>query len=980
MYWLLSTLIIIVMIAALAIADSSIVPVNSLLSLTSSADELWLIAFSILLIFISQRHRLATSLLPVQHSHHIKTPAVRGFLWGLIRRLALGILALCLLVGSALQALSQYQQAETTKITAAMRVQALVTIEGISDSVYDTASASGYRQVATIEYITPMVANLSAADLQSITLEQLIENSLSNLDDIADINHEELNPLHKTDNQNITANPQHRILLSAYPKTGKKKEDLAAVNSLQPGDKVVMTLRLSPLDTSEQAMSNPTGFDSYRWLRGRHIDGMGTIMGVGATVDDSAAMAPSPSYIQALRIFIDKGRWQLRQHFYHDWSAQTLPQQQASAVTLSLLTGDRSLINSDTKALYQLAGISHLLAISGTHVLFLAIMLAGVSVLIFNRFTPALYRYLPRWQVRWVVMISAAFIYALFTGFDVPAARTAWMLLVIGMVRLSLLPLSTMRVLLALAVLMAWADPYVLWQAGYWLSFIAVALILKYDDERYGENQNNSATDTPAMQQRTTQNLKQKRALWQTKGGVLVKRLFKLQCWLFIALLPITLLLFGKASLWGLLINLFAIGLFGWVIVPLNLLAGLFYLFLPSIADSLWTLVGAIVATLHELIAWLTALPALQGAWLYTPMNTAIVCMAFLLLLPWLLPRGLLNRWLAVPPLALLMMTVYAHQQTLSVTPSLYILPTGDDYLSVAVLHYPSSNAVNSEGSSRDINWLFLADHRPSTERTMPSALSAERLSALIEQQLRTLSINKLEGVVVQTSSPLLAQAVLQFTQKLPTNHYWQAGRPLVQDTPLTATQSIISAQDCIQGKKWHSNQDELTLQVLTGWRDIDDASVWDCSVALDSKQPLRVLHYNAAEPMQPLVLDGQRLASTINIADASNEKAIKGMTVSTQNTPSRLILDAATHQRVWQLWALLCANNAALSDNAVQQTKWLGHSTSRVSSSLLLSQKVDEVVTYDKKSLDAALTVMDSPYINNISNNNADTDSSTDP
>src|SRR5690606_32398164 len=79
-------------------------------------------------------------------------------------------------------------------------------------------------------------------------------------------------------------------------------------------------------------------------------------------------------------------------------------------------------------------------------------------------------------------MMSASFIYALFTGFDVPAARTAWMLLAIGLIRLTLLPISTMRILLALAVLMAWLDPYVLWQAGYWLSFIAVALLLKYED------------------------------------------------------------------------------------------------------------------------------------------------------------------------------------------------------------------------------------------------------------------------------------------------------------------------------------------------------------------------------------------------------------------------------------------------------------------------------------------------------------------
>ena len=64
--------------------------------------------------------------------------------------------------------------------------------------------------------------------------------------------------------------------------------------------------------------------------------------------------------------------------------------------------------------------------------MFLAIVLAGAAVMIVNQLYPALYRYVPRWQVRWWVMIGAAFVYALFTGFDVPAARTAWMLFAIG--------------------------------------------------------------------------------------------------------------------------------------------------------------------------------------------------------------------------------------------------------------------------------------------------------------------------------------------------------------------------------------------------------------------------------------------------------------------------------------------------------------------------------------------------------------------
>ncbi|WP_351061141.1 hypothetical protein, partial [Psychrobacter sp. TB20-MNA-CIBAN-0197] len=83
---------------------------------------------------------------------------------------------------------------------------------------------------------------------------------------------------------------------------------------------------------------------------------------------------------------------------------------------------------------------------------------------------------------------------------------------------------------------------------------------------------------------------------------------------------------------------------------------------------------------------------------------------------------------LALPPLTLLMMTVYANQQSLSTSPTLYVLPTGDRYISAAVLQYPIMNEVGGIGgkynkaqSAKDsVSWLFLADHRPNATRTMP--------------------------------------------------------------------------------------------------------------------------------------------------------------------------------------------------------------------------------------------------------------------
>ena len=961
MYWLIVGLILIVMIGVLAVADSMPMSLDSsLLGFTSNASLfLFLTILSIILVLALQFTTPSASHLESSQTSSNILP--RRFFRVITYILAV-MLATGLIIGSALQAISSHQQAKATEVVEPMRVQALVTIEGVSDSVYDASATSGYRQVAIISQLSPLVNDLSAQDLDKITDRYVVNNKNS----LSDSN-SPYNPAHKYSSENAT----YRILLSAYPKNpsksslGKPSNDsqLTRLNHLKPGDQLFMSLALAPLATAEQTINNPSGFDSYRWLKARHVDGVANILATGTmTVPEvnSTSVFSDNSYLHNFRTRIDQGRWQLRQHFYEGWSERSMIDQQARAVTLSLLTGDRSLIDRDTKDLYQLAGISHLLAISGTHILFLAIMLSAGAVFLFDRLYPMVYRAVPRWQLRWGVMVGAAFVYALFTGFDVPAARTAWMLLALGLVRLTLRPISTIRVLFALAVLMAWHDPYVLWQAGYWLSFIAVALLLKYED-----------TSNRDAQSDTTHNASLVSAFSKRVRDT-SKRLFKLQFWLFITLLPITLLLFGKASLWGLIINLFAIGLFGWVIVPLNLLAGLCYLLSPTIADSIWTLVSTIVAHLHELIIWLTSLPSLSKAWLYTPVNTAIVLMVLLSLVPWLLPRGFVSRWLALPPLTLLMMTVYANQQVSKTIPTLYILPTGDRYVSAVLLQYPNGSNERTN-KNKNINWLLLADHRPTNLRTMPSKLTSDKLSEIIEQQLGSLSADALEGIIVQSGdagltttlnsdgehikpdikqSEVLPMSVAKLAARVPIGQYWQAGRSDRWGSLQQAYQTInhsegrlgVNTQPCEQGTTWQLPNGELTIQALTGWSKVGDTSVWDCTIAIDTSLPIQILKYDASQPLKSL-------PSTIQTRISNDYSTVQQIEDST----SRLILNADTHQRVWQMWSLLCPAEAFNNQTLLNAT-WLGHSESQITTEILKQQGIDTIITYDDKGLEAAL------------------------
>ena len=398
----------------------------------------------------------------------------------------------------------------------------------------------------------------------------------------------------------------------------------------------------------------------------------------------------------------------------------------------------------------------------------------------------------------------------------------------------------------------------------------------------------------------------------------------------------------------------------------------------------------------------------------------AILLMVLLAMLPWLLPRGLISRWLVLPPLTLLVMTVYANQQSLTTIPTLYVLPTGDQYVSAVLLQYPVINNENvhkdnnkraaAKGiNKKNVSWLFLADHRPDTVRTMPSTLTADKLSATLEQQLRSLSIKRLEGIVVQSSSAaltatlstssiskskslkansfktnnsepsnseLLPMTVAQLSQRFPTAQYWQAGRserwPERQrayqvasqsDQAKTKTHTTISAQGCEQGKIWQLMNGDLTVQAITGWSKINDASVWDCTLAIDSRLPIQVISYNAARPLKSLPSKVQTLQSDI-----------EAPTPQAKNAQSRLILNADTHPRVWQMWSLLCSieyndKNTNLNntlDNAVNSTTWLGHSTSHISTEVISQQQIHEIITYDNKPLDAALAfnadIKDSP------------------
>ena len=218
------------------------------------------------------------------------------------------------------------------------------------------------------------------------------------------------------DSSSATPPPPLTALISANIKDNPDWE--ATLSQLKPGMQLNVKLQLEPIakpkPTSLPSNAKPLmlGFDEAQWLRQRGVQAKGVIIGIEKT---SIHEFNVTHVKDRMVIAIEQLRWQLRQKILANLhttmlkqstsivtskntdiaqtafqtsgqsSGQTSSQSsiqsaiQSHAILLGLLTGDKSLMDSDVKNRYQVTGISHLLAISGPHVLMLA---AIVSVFV----------------------------------------------------------------------------------------------------------------------------------------------------------------------------------------------------------------------------------------------------------------------------------------------------------------------------------------------------------------------------------------------------------------------------------------------------------------------------------------------------------------------------------------------------------------------------------------------------------------------
>ncbi|HEY4316543.1 MAG TPA: DNA internalization-related competence protein ComEC/Rec2 [Herbaspirillum sp.] len=400
------------------------------------------------------------------------------------------------------------------------------------------------------------------------------------------------------------------------------REGTPSVPPIAPGQRWQFTVRL----TRPHGNANPDGFDAELRMLERGIGAGGYVrIGPATPARLLKAFVPHPSYA------LQRMRACLRAKIL-----AALPVQAPHAgVMVALVIGEQRAIQKSDWNVFRRTGVSHLVAISGLHIM----MVAGL----FGRLTLALWRrsfglggrlamplplYLPAQKAAMLASVLAAMIYVALAGFGIPAQRALTMLTVVALAfwlgRISSPPQVLGMALGAVLLL----DPWALLWPGFHLSFAAVGIILYAGFGRTVQHPaSGSSSSVPSS-------FSVNAFLCGLVSGA------RTQWAVSVGLLPLTILLFAQYSLIGPFANAVAIPVVTLLVVPLALLGAA----LPApLAGLALGLAHGMFSGVFYWLEWLAGLPI--AVW-HTPLPgwpLFLAALAGTLLL--LAPRGWPLRW-----------------------------------------------------------------------------------------------------------------------------------------------------------------------------------------------------------------------------------------------------------------------------------------------------------------------------------------------
>jgi competence protein ComEC len=304
----------------------------------------------------------------------------------------------------------------------------------------------------------------------------------------------------------------------------------------------------------------------------------------------------------------------------------------AAALVTALAIGERYRFSERHWADFRRTGTSHLVAVSGMHIAMLGVLVFAVLRALWIRLPQPLASY--DLEVASVGGLASTAYYAALTGLAIPAQRTLLMIAVALALLVSRRAVGPFQVLAAsLLAALVW-DPFAPLTASFWLSFVAVAILLALSAAR----RIRSGADTRVR-----------------RASRAVVEIGALQWSIGCALLPLTAVFFGEISAIGPVVNLVAIPLFNLVLVPLTLLATLLLqvdalaaTLAPPLLHAVGWLAAQTAAGLHALASQPFAAVAVPTP---PPVTVALAVCGVALAMPAHPLPGRRLGWLAVLPM-----------------------------------------------------------------------------------------------------------------------------------------------------------------------------------------------------------------------------------------------------------------------------------------------------------------------------------------
>jgi ComEC/Rec2-related protein len=241
-------------------------------------------------------------------------------------------------------------------------------------------------------------------------------------------------------------------------------QDHASIPALRAGERWRMVVRLK----QPHGQVNPHGFDFELWMWGQ---GLGATGYVRAGRHD-----PTPVRLEAT--------WQYGVAQWRQWMRDRVQARiadpQWSGLISALLMGDQGSIERADWDVFRATGVAHLVSISGLHVTMFAWLCGGLVRWAWRRsdlWGPSWCLRVPADQAARWAGLGLAVLYALFSGWGIPAQRTIWMLTWVTILAATGRRWPWPQVWLSACAWVLLADPSALGQAGFWLSFVAVGVV-----------------------------------------------------------------------------------------------------------------------------------------------------------------------------------------------------------------------------------------------------------------------------------------------------------------------------------------------------------------------------------------------------------------------------------------------------------------------------------------------------------------------